>query len=65
MAYEYTNLKGMRYYLNSKELQLKNGQNTRLYFFSKDMRPISACDLPNDKVVKETAHGLPVLKKKI
>lgn len=63
MAYEHTTNKGMKYYLNSKEVQLKNGKTTRLYFFSKDMRPLTSCDIPAGKVVKETLHGLPVLKK--
>lgn len=63
MGYTYTNLKGTKYYLNSQQVQLKNGQRSTIYFFSKDMRRKTHIDMPDGKVVKETERtGLPVLK---
>lgn len=62
--YNYTNAKGTKYYLNSKQVQLKNGRENTIYFFSKDMRRETASDMPDGKVVKENDRtGLPFLKK--
>jgi hypothetical protein len=64
-AYEYTTTKGIKYYLNSQQIRLKNGVMNTIYFFSKDMRPATASDMPAGREVKETERtGLPVLKKK-
>lgn len=58
MAFEYTNKKGVKYYLHKKE-----GKGT-LYYFSREKKE-NACELPKDRTVFETeSTGLPVLKKK-
>lgn len=64
MAYSVVNSKGTTYYLNTKEVALKNGLNGRVFFFSKDVRPDTALEeVPNGYAVGESKNGLPVLKK--
>jgi hypothetical protein len=66
MGYTYTNVKGVKYYLNSQQIRLKNGSMNNIYFFSKDMRPDTEADMPEGRIVKETQRsGLPVLAKSL
>lgn len=44
MAYTQTNPKGVKYYLNSKEVTLRGGKKQVIYYFSKDLRPETAVD---------------------
>ena len=53
MAYNHTNSKGVTYYLNSKEVVLRGGKAQRIFYFSKDQRPETECELPEGYVVKE------------
>lgn len=64
MTYEHTNTKGIKYYLNSKEITLRgSGKTQRIFYFSKDERP-TGVDLPSGyQVVESKKTGLPVLKK--
>ncbi len=65
MAYSYTNTKGKKYFLNSKDVTLKGGRNQTIYYFSKDERSDSGCDLPAGKqVVESPKTGLPFVKGK-
>ena len=65
MAYTHTNSKGVVYHLNSKAVTLKGGQQQTIYFFSKDHRPETACDLPDHKqVVENKVNGFPACKNK-
>lgn len=63
--FEYTNTRGVTYYLNSKMVQLKNGSGAYpIYYFSKDARPETGiAELPDGREVGETKNGLPVLRK--
>ncbi|MEE8605639.1 MAG: hypothetical protein V3S65_09700 [Candidatus Aminicenantaceae bacterium] len=64
MAYEFTNKKGVKYYLHFKDVNLKGGRIQRIYFFAKDVRPGSLDDVPAGYVVMETERtGMPILKK--
>lgn len=64
MGYSYTNSKGKKYFLNSKDVTLKGGRNQTIYYFSKDARA-QACDLPAGKqVVESPKTGLPFVKSK-
>lgn len=55
MAYEYTNSKGVKYYLHTK--------GGKLFYFSKD--PTDAIDLPEGMEVSENPKtGLPMIRKK-
>lgn len=64
MAYSYTNAKGATYFLHSKEVTLKTGYHSRVYYFAKAVNPDTAVDqLPADRQVVEAKSGLPVLKK--
>jgi len=64
MAYEFTNSKGVTYYLHFKDVNLKGGRVQRIYFFAKDVRPGSLDDVPAGYVVMETERtGMPILKK--
>ncbi len=63
MGYKHENSKGITYYLNSKEVTLRNGRSSTLYYFSKDERPEN-CDLPADREVRENPrNGFLTLKK--
>jgi len=64
MAYSHKNKKGVTYYLHANERATKTGKVTKLYFFSRDVRPEKAVDeLPEGRRVEETATGMLVLKK--
>ena len=65
MAYEHTNSKGNKYYLNSKDVTLRGGNRKQtIYYFSKATTSSSIDDLPSGfKVVESKRTGLPVLKR--
>lgn len=55
--YEYTNSKGVTYYLNNKG---------KLFFFSKDAGRAEGISLPDDYTVVENERtGLPMVKKTV
>lgn len=63
-VYEYTNTKGVSYYLNSQVVTLKGGRNQRIYYFTKNYRDDTAALLPEGfEVVENQRTGLPVLKR--
>ncbi len=65
MAFEFTNKKGVKYYLHSKDVNLKGGRKQRIYFFARDVRPGAITEVPVGYKVIETAKtGMPILKKK-
>ena len=65
MGYVHKNSKGSDWYLNCKEVTLKGGQKNTIFFFSKDDRPETACDLPDHKkVVENSVNGFPICKNK-
>ncbi len=65
MAYKHTNSKGVTYYLNSKAVTLRGGKTQTIYYFSKDQRPETETDLPDDRKVEENPrNGFLTLKKK-
>jgi hypothetical protein len=65
MAFEFTNKKGVKYYLHSKDVNLKGGRKQRIYFFARDIRPGAMNEVPAAYKVIETAKtGMPILKKK-
>jgi hypothetical protein len=64
MAYEFTNSKGVKYYLHFKDVNLKGGRVQRIYFFARDIRPGSLDAVPAGYKVMETERtGMPILKK--
>lgn len=64
MAYEFTNSKGVKYYLHFKDVNLKGGRIQRIYFFARDVRDGSLNDVPAGYRVVETERtGMPILKK--
>ena len=64
MAYEFTNSKGVKYYLHYKDVTLKGGREQRIYFFARDVRPGSLDDVPAGyKVIETERTGMPILKK--
>ncbi len=63
-VFSYTNSKGVVYYLNTREVKLRNGITTRIYFFSKDVRPTGLETLPEGWEVMEVQNTyMPVLKR--
>ncbi|MCK4557515.1 MAG: hypothetical protein KAU47_08345 [Candidatus Aminicenantes bacterium] len=65
MAYEFTNSKGVKYFLHFKDVNLKGGREQRIYFFARDVRPGSLDEIPAGFEVMETERtGMPILRKK-
>lgn len=61
--YQHVNSKGVKYYLNSKQVTLRGGHERTIYYFSRDKRP-EACELPSTHTVAENPrNGFLVLKK--
>lgn len=64
MAYQFTNSKGVKYYLHFKDVNLKGGRKQRIYYFARDVRPGSLDQVPSGyKVVETQRTGMPILKK--
>ncbi len=64
MAYEFTNSKGVKYYLHYKDVNLKGGRQQRIYFFARDVRSGSLDEVPAGfKVIETERTGMPILKK--
>lgn len=64
MAYQFTNSKGVKYYLHFRDVTLKGGRTQRIYFFARDVRPGALDSLPAGyKVVETQKTGMPILKK--
>lgn len=55
-GFSHTNSKGVTYYLNTKEVQLRNGPKVPIYYFSKDQRD-TACELPGGFRVNENPRN--------
>ena len=65
MAYEFTNSKGVKYYLHFKDVNLKGGRVQRIYFFARDIRSGSLNEVPGGfRVIETERTGMPILKKK-
>ncbi len=65
MAFEFTNSKGVKYYLHFKDVNLKGGRVQRIYFFARDVRDGSLDEVPEKfKVIETERTGMPILKKK-
>jgi hypothetical protein len=64
MAYQFTNSKGVNYYLHFKDVNLKGGRTQRIYFFARDVRAGSLDSVPAGyKVIETERTGMPILKK--
>lgn len=64
-AYAHTNSRGQVYYLNTKQITLRGGKSQAIFYFSKDDRPDTGCQLPDDREVSENPrNGFLTLKKK-
>lgn len=64
MAFSYTNKKGVKYYLHSKDVTLRGGRKQTIYYFARDVRSGSLDKVPDGYKVMETERtGMPVLKK--
>lgn len=57
MAYSHTNSKGVKYFLNSKEVTLRGGKKQVIFYFSKDERPEAVAELPAGMVVNENPRN--------
>ncbi|MBA7710875.1 hypothetical protein ES703_119823 [subsurface metagenome] len=65
MAFEFTNSKGVKYYLHFKDVNLKGGRIQRIYFFARNIRDGSLDEVPEKfKVIETERTGMPILKKK-
>ena len=62
----HTNSKGITYYLNTKTVTLKGGRVQSIYYFSRDVRPDTACAMPAGREVSENPrNGFLVIKKSV
>ncbi len=64
MPYQFTNKKGITYYLHAREVKLRGGKMQTIYYFARDVRPGALDEVPAGYQVVETAKtGMPILKK--
>ena len=64
MAYQFTNSKGVKYYLHFRDVKLKGGRTQRIYFFARDIRQGSLDSVPAGyKAIETKKTGMPILKK--
>lgn len=64
MAYEFTNSKGVKYYLHFRDVNLKGGRTQRIYFFARDIRKGAIDSVPAGyKAIETKRTGMPILKK--
>lgn len=56
-VYSQTNSRGVKYYLNCKDVTLRGGRVQTIYYFSKDERSETGTALPSDKVVQENPRN--------
>lgn len=64
MAYTFKNSRGSTYILHERTTKLRNGKEQRIYFFAREAKDGALDKLPEGYEVRETANGLPVLKRK-
>jgi hypothetical protein len=57
MVYSHTNSKGVKYFLNSKDVTLRGGKKQTIYYFSKDERKEGVPALPKGFVVNENPRN--------
>lgn len=63
-AYQHVNSRGVTYFLNCKEVTLRGGHERTIYYFTKEERPETACDLPGGmEVIENKNNGFLVLRK--
>ena len=63
-AYQHVNSRGVTYFLNCKDVVLRGGHQRVIYYFTKEERPETACDLPGGmEVVENEMNGFLVLRK--
>ena len=61
-AYQHVNSKGVTYFLNCKQVTLRGGLERVIYYFSKDERSETACDIPGGmEVIENPRNGFLVL----
>lgn len=65
MAFTYTNKKGVAYYLHSRAVTLKNGLNTRIFYFARTEKAGAEKSVPVGYIPGETKSGLPILRKAV
>ncbi len=65
MAYEYTNSRGIKYYLHKREVTLRgSGHKQTIYYFTRTPGEGAVDELPPGYSVKESKrNALPVLQK--
>ena len=56
-GFSFTNSKGVEYHLNTKHVVLRGGREQDIYFFTKDVRPETACELPEGYKVNENPRN--------
>jgi hypothetical protein len=65
IGYKHTNTKGIQYHLNTKDVTLRGGKIQTIYYFSKDHRPETACELPDGaEVVENPRNGFLTVRRK-
>lgn len=64
MAYEFTNSRGVKYFLHFKDVNLKGGRRQRIYYFARDIRSGALDQVPAGfRVIETERTGMPILKK--
>jgi len=66
MAYQFTNSRGVTYFLHSKDVTLKGGRIQKIFYFAKVAGPNAIDAVPAGYIAEETKKtGMPILKKAV
>jgi hypothetical protein len=64
MAYEYTNDRGVTYFLHSKDVVLRGNYEQTIYYFAREAKEGAIDALPEGReVIVNKRTGLPLLRK--
>jgi hypothetical protein len=55
--YSHVNSKGVRYYLNVKEVVLRGDRRQSIYYFTKDFHPETSTDCPGNFGIRENPRN--------
>lgn len=61
MGYVHKSSNGKTYYLHRGKFKFPDGDIDDAWYFSTNENPHTTCDLPDNRIVRETDKGIPIL----